>query len=47
MALRAGSPAIDTGDSAGVAATGQRGFRRIRDGNGDGLAVGDIGAFER
>jgi hypothetical protein len=45
MALRAGSPAIDARDNAGVPATDQCGFRRMRD--GDGLAGVDIGAFER
>jgi hypothetical protein len=48
-ALLAGSPAIDAGDNAGVPATDQRGsgFPRKKDGNGDGLIVVDIGAFER
>jgi predicted outer membrane repeat protein len=49
MALLAGSPAIDHGDNSGVPATDQRGFGLLRrkDGNGDGVAVVDIGAFER
>jgi predicted outer membrane repeat protein len=49
MALLAGSPAIDHGDNAGIPATDQRGFgfARKKDGNGDGLAVVDIGAFEK
>jgi predicted outer membrane repeat protein len=48
-ALRAGSPAIDAGNSAGMQATDQRGtgFRRVKDGNGDRRAAVDIGAFER
>jgi predicted outer membrane repeat protein len=48
-ALLAGSPAIDRGDNAGAPSTDQRGpgFPRRKDGNGDGRAVVDIGAFER
>jgi len=48
-ALLAGSPAIDHGDNAGVPATDQRGagFARVKDGNFDGVAIVDIGAFER
>lgn len=48
-ALLAGSPAIDRGDNAGVPATDQRGFGfpRKKDGNGDGVARVDIGAFEK
>ncbi len=51
-ALLSGSPAIDAGlNSLATAAgltTDQRGvnFPRIRDGNGDGTAIVDIGAFE-
>ena len=45
-ALRRGSPAIDAGDNAGAAATDQRGSPRLVDGNGDGTASIDIGAFE-
>ncbi len=51
-ALLAGSPAIDKGINALVStiasAFDQRGagFARIRDGNGDGTATVDIGAFE-
>jgi hypothetical protein len=45
-ALLAGSPAIDTGDNVGCQATDQRGNSRPSDGNGDGTAVCDIGAFE-
>jgi len=47
MALQAGSPAIDHGDNVGAPATDQRGFARKKDGNGDGVAVVDIGAFEK
>jgi predicted outer membrane repeat protein len=47
MALLAGSRAIDHGDNAGVPATDQRGFPRKKDGNGDGIAVVDIGAVEK
>jgi hypothetical protein len=47
MALKAGSPAIDHGDNSGVPATDQRGFVRKKDGNFDGRAIVDIGAFER
>jgi predicted outer membrane repeat protein len=50
-ALLAGSPAIDHGDRGALDPTGlttdQRGRRRIKDGDGDGRAVIDIGAFER
>jgi hypothetical protein len=45
-ALLADSPAIDAGNDAGAPATDQRGNRRPRDGDGDGLAISDIGAFE-
>jgi predicted outer membrane repeat protein len=45
--LLAGSKAIDAGDSIGVSPTDQRGVARIRDGNGDGIRIVDIGAFER
>jgi hypothetical protein len=52
-ALSPGSPAIDAGDPAGCtdAATAplakdQRGEPRVADGNGDGQAICDIGAFE-
>jgi predicted outer membrane repeat protein len=47
MALLAGSRAIDRGDNAAVPATDQRGLPRRKDGNGDGVAIVDIGAFER
>ena len=46
-ALLAGSRAIDAGDNAGVPATDQRGLPRKKDGNFNGVAVVDIGAFER
>jgi hypothetical protein len=48
-ALLAGSRAIDAGDNAAAPATDQRGpgFPRKKDGNGDGVKVVDIGAFER
>jgi hypothetical protein len=46
-ALQPGSPAIDAGDNAGCPATDQRGVARPADGNGDGSAICDIGAYER
>ncbi|HID22252.1 MAG TPA: hypothetical protein EYP14_07610, partial [Planctomycetaceae bacterium] len=45
-ALLFGSPARDAGNNVGVPAADQRGFGRIFDGDGDGLAIVDIGAFE-
>ncbi len=45
-ALLPGSPAIDAGDDADCPATDQRGESRPKDGNGDGSAVCDIGAYE-
>jgi parallel beta-helix repeat protein len=45
-ALLPGSPAIDAGSSADCPATDQRGQPRPANGNGDGLAVCDIGAYE-
>jgi CSLREA domain-containing protein len=45
-ALRIGSPAIDAGASAGCPNHDQRGVLRPRDGDFDGVAVCDIGAFE-
>ncbi|HKA06825.1 MAG TPA: choice-of-anchor Q domain-containing protein, partial [Gemmataceae bacterium] len=49
MALLAGSPAIDHGDNTVTLASDQRGIgiARKKDGNGDGIAVVDVGAFER
>jgi len=46
--LLPGSPAIDSGADEGCPSTDQRGvnFGRPADGNGDGSAVCDIGAFE-
>ena len=53
-ALQAGSPAIDAGHPSGCTdpdgaplTTDQRGYTRPIDGNGDGTARCDIGAFER
>jgi predicted outer membrane repeat protein len=46
-ALLAGSPAIDHGDNTNAPATDQRGVARVRDGDGNGSQVVDIGAFER
>lgn len=46
MALGAGSPAIDLGNAAFCPAIDQRGLARPIDGDGDALAVCDIGAFE-
>jgi len=45
-ALLSGSPAIDAGDSATCATADQRGGVRPVDGNGDGNAICDIGAYE-
>ncbi len=45
-ALLSGSPAIDAGNNAACPATDQRGYSRPYDGNNDGTATCDIGAFE-
>lgn len=45
-ALEADSPAIDAGDNTACPAIDQRGTQRPVDGDGDGQAVCDIGAFE-
>ncbi|HEX5037960.1 MAG TPA: right-handed parallel beta-helix repeat-containing protein [bacterium] len=46
IALQSGSPAIDGGSDAGCASTDERGIDRPVDGNGDGEARCDLGAFE-
>ncbi len=46
FALLAGSPAIDAGDNAFCPTTDQRNVARPADGDGDGNAICDIGAYE-
>jgi hypothetical protein len=46
FAITNGSPAIDAAESAGGPATDQRGVSRPMDGDLDGTATSDIGAFE-
>jgi predicted outer membrane repeat protein len=46
VALQVGSQAIDAGDNQVCPLTDQRGAPRPFDGNGDGLAVCDMGAYE-
>jgi hypothetical protein len=46
QALLPGSPAIDSGDDANCPPTDQRGVARPQDGDGDGRAGCDVGAFE-
>ncbi|MEX0800812.1 MAG: right-handed parallel beta-helix repeat-containing protein [Dehalococcoidia bacterium] len=45
-ALLAGSPAIDTADDTACPASDQRGVARPQDGDDDGTAICDVGAFE-
>jgi predicted outer membrane repeat protein len=47
LPLRRNSPAVDHGTNAACPATDERGAARPQDGNGDGRAVCDIGAYER
>jgi hypothetical protein len=45
-ALLVGSPAIDAGSSMSYLPTDERGILRPQDGDGDGTAISDIGAYE-
>src|SRR5205085_4744977 len=45
-ALPASSPAVDAGDNSACPQTDQRGLTRPFDGNFDGIAICDVGAFE-
>jgi CSLREA domain-containing protein len=47
MALQPGSPAIDAGDPNSFPTFDQRDVLRAQDGNFDGVALPDIGAYER
>jgi CSLREA domain-containing protein len=47
LPLLRSSPAVDHGTNAACPATDERGVARPQDGNGDGRAVCDIGAYER